>query len=199
GTPIVMFDRVAQTIHCDKVITDDAEGVLNAVKHLSKTGHKNIAFISTLSHLKIGKKRELGYVKGLEEEKLRINKNIMINIIEEDYKKYEHILTPIFANHKIDAVIATDESSAIAAMKVGIKKGYKVPQEFSVIAFSNGILARHSSPKMTTISQHGEKMGVTAAEMLINRLEKEIPKEDPKTVVIKTDLVERKSTKKLIK
>ena len=197
GTPIVMFDRIAENIHCDKVITDDAAGVLNAVKHLSKTRHKNIAFISTLSHLKIGKNRELGYLKGLEEENLPINKNLIIDIVEEDYKKYEHILTPIFTHNKIDAVIATDESSAIAAMKVAIKKGFKVPEEFSVIAFSNGILARHSSPKMTTISQHGEKMGVTAAEMLIDRLEKETPKEATKTVVIKTDLVERKSTRVL--
>ena len=193
GTPIVMFDRVAENINCDKVITDDAAGVLNAVKHLSKTGHTNIAFVSIMSNLKIGKKRELGYLKGLEEEKLPINKNLIIDIIEEDYKKYESILTPIFNDNKIDAVITTDESSAIAAMKVAIKKGFKVPEEFSVIAFSNGILARHSSPKMTTISQHGEQMGETAAQILIDKLEKK----NKETIikVITTDLVIRDSTR----
>ena len=56
-------------------------------------------------------------------------------------------------------MIATDESSAIAAMKVAIKKGHKIPENFSVISFSNGILARHSSPRMTTVSQHGENHG----------------------------------------
>jgi LacI family transcriptional regulator len=194
GTPIVMYDRVSESINCDKVITDDFEGVLNAVKHLSKTGHKNIAFISTMSNLKIGENRKKGYLKGLQEEKIPLNKNLIIDIIEQDYKKYESILTPIFNNNKIDAVIATDESSAIMAMKTATKKGYKVPENFSVIAFSNGILARHSNPKMTTISQHGEKMGATAAEMLINRLEK-TQEGDPKTIIIKTDLVERNSTR----
>jgi LacI family transcriptional regulator len=195
-TPIVMFDRVADDIDCDKVITDDFIGTVNTVNHLVKTGSKNIAFISTISKLKIGEKRKHGYLKGLEENNITVNRNLIIDILEDDYKEYENILTPIFDNNTIDAVIATDESSAIAAMKVAIKKGFKVPQNFSVISFSNGILARHSSPKMTTVSQHGEIMGATAAEILINKLDKKITPEKPKTVVIKTNLVERNSTKK---
>jgi len=196
-TPIVMFDRVADDVDCDKVITDDFIGALNTVNHLVKTGSKNIAFISTISRLKIGEKRKHGYLKGLEENKIPVNKNLIIDILEEDYKKYETILEPIFDNNIIDAVIATDESSAIAAMKIAIKKGYKVPLNFSVISFSNGILARHSSPKMSTVSQHGEIMGATAAEILISKLNKDNAPVKPKTIVIKTNLVERNSTKKL--
>jgi len=195
GTPIVMFDRVAENIKCDKVITDDFNGAVNAVQHLTKTGHKNIAFVSTISNLNIGQKRKLGYLKGLELGNLDINKNLIIDIHEEDYKKYESILAPIFSKNKVDAVITTDESSAIAAMKVAIENGKRVPEDFSVISFSNGILARHSSPKMTTVSQHGEIMGATAAKILIDRLENKDEKKDIETIVIKTDLVERKSTR----
>lgn len=193
GIPIVMFDRVAPNIECDKVITNDFEGTVTTVKHLYKTGHKNIAFISTISDLKVGERRYLGYVKGLEDLNIPINKNIIVNIFEEDYKKYETILAPIFEKNPIDSVITTDESSAIAAMKVAIKMGYNIPKDFSVISFSNGILARHSSPKMTTVSQHGEIMGATAARMLINKLEKKV--KHIETKVIKTDLVVRESTR----
>lgn len=193
GIPIVMFDRVAQNIECDKVITNDFEGTVTTVKHLYKTGHKNIAFISTISDLKVGERRYLGYIKGLEDLNIPINKNIIVNIFEEDYKKYETILAPIFEKNPIDSVITTDESSAIAAMKVAIKMGYNIPKDFSVISFSNGILARHSSPKMTTVSQHGEIMGATAARMLINKLEKKV--KHIETKVIKTDLVVRESTR----
>jgi LacI family transcriptional regulator len=195
GTPIVMFDRVAEKIRCDKVITDDFEGAINAVKHLTKTGHQNIAFISTISNLNIGQKRKQGYLRGLEIGGLEVNRNLIIDIHEEDYKKYESILAPIFAENEVNAVITTDESSAIAAMKVAIENGKRVPEDFSVICFSNGILARHSSPKMTTVSQHGEIMGATAAKMLIDRLENKGEEKDIETIVIKTDLVERKSTR----
>lgn len=198
GTPIVMFDRVTDSIECDKIITNDFDGAVNAVQHLSKSGHKKIAFISTLSHLNIGRLRHQGYIKGLEKEGITVNQDYIINIKEDDYKEYENILTPIFEKLDINGVITTDESSAIAAMKVAIRKGHKVPNDFSVIAFSNGILARHSSPKMTTVSQHGEQMGAAAAERLINKLKKKKEDQENKTIVIKTDIVERKSTKPVV-
>ncbi len=198
GTPIVMFDRVADNLKCDKVVTDNFDSARSTVGYLVKSGHQNIAFISTINNLEIGRRRQLGYLKGLEDYNLKVEKNLIINI-DDNYKNYEKILEPIFNNNTIDSVIATDESSAIAAMKVAIKKGYKIPENFSVISFSNGILARHSSPRMTTVSQHGKIMGETAAEMLINRLEdKSEIKKKPETIVVKTDLVERNSTKKIL-
>ena len=193
GTPIVMFDRVAKTIDCDKIITDDFNGALNTVEYLHKTGHRNIAFVSTLSNLHIGEQRFLGYQKGLENVGLPFNENLIVNILNQDYKEYESILIPLFKNNKIDSVIATGESAAIAAMKAGLKSGLEIPKNLSVIAFSNGILARHSSPKMTTISQHGEQMGEAAAQILIDKLEKK--HNDTVTKVIKTDLVIRDSAK----
>lgn len=193
--PIVMFDRVAQGVDCDKVITNDSEGAVNAVAHLAKTGCKHIAFISTQSHLKSGQERELGYIEGLKKEKMQVNPNLVIHILEEDYKQYERILLPYFEENKIDSVITTDESSAIAAMKIVQSKGHHVPKDFSVISFSNGIIARHSSPKLTTVSQHGEIMGETATKMLIDKIEKKQGYEEIKTKIIKTDLVFRNSTK----
>jgi len=198
GTPIVMFDRVAENLKCDKVVTDNFDSARSTVAYLVKSGHQNIAFISTINNLEIGRRRQLGYLKGLEDYNIKVEKDLIINI-DDNYKNYEKILEPIFKNNNIDSVIATDESSAIAAMKVAIKKGHKIPENFSVISFSNGILARHSSPRMTTVSQHGKIMGEKAAEMLINRLEdKSEEKKKPKTIVVKTDLVERNSTKKIL-
>ena len=193
GIPIVMFDRVAPSIECDKIISDDFNGALNTVEHLYKSGHKKIGFVSTLSNLHIGQQRFLGYKKGLETVGLPFNEDFIINIIDTDYKKYEEILLPFLKKNKLDSIITTGESAAVASMKASLKLGYQIPKNMSVIAFSNGTLARHSSPKMTTISQHGELMGETAANILIDRLENKLT--DFTTKVIKTDLVIRDSTK----
>ena len=193
GTPIVMFDRVAQSIACDKVITDDFEGASKTVEFLYKKGHKKIAFVSTISDLEIGKQRLYGYKKGLEKVGLPFDENLVLNILEQDYKKYKNIVRPFVQNNELDAVITTGESVAVSVMKAVKKSGKKIPKDVAVIAFSNGILARHSSPKMTTISQHGEIMGETAAQILIEKLEKKHT--DIVTKVIKTDIVIRDSTR----
>lgn len=193
GTPIVMFDRVAKSISCDKVITDDLNGVAEAVQYLYKKGHKKIAFVSTMSDLQIGKQREEGYKKGLESVGLPFKSKMILNIRERDYKKYKNKVRPFIKSTDIDAVITTGESVAVSVMKAVKKAGKKIPKDVAVIAFSNGILARHSSPKMTTISQHGEQIGETAAQILIDKLEKK--NEEVVTKVIKTDLVIRDSTR----
>ncbi len=193
GIPVVMFDRTTEDVNCDKVIANDYNGSLEAVEFLAKKGHKNIAFISTLSSLNIGKQRFLGYKKGLENIGIEFNSDLVINIFEKDYKKYETILTPFFKNNKIDSVIALGESAAIAAMKAAKNLGHHIPNDISVIAFSNGILARHSSPKLSTITQHGEIMGETTAELLIEKLETK--QKEIATKVINTDLVIRNSTR----
>ena len=84
------------------------------------------------------------------------------------------------------------------------KLGKKVPEDISVIGFTDGIISKYSTPSITTVSQNGIKMGAKAAKMLIERLEmEEIENEDGeieehyRTEVIETELVERESTKKI--
>lgn len=194
GIPIVMFDRVAQNIECDKVITDDYSGAIDTVKFLYKKGHKKIAFASTMSNLHIGQQRLEGYKKGLENVGLEFRPELVLEIHEKDYKKYESLFIPFIKDNEIDAIITTGESAAVASMKASLKNGYEIPKDIAVIAFSNGILARHSSPKMTTISQHGEIMGEKAASILIEKLKNK--DKEKVTEVIKTDLVIRDSTRR---
>ncbi len=195
--PILMFDRITHSLACDKVVTDNFDSVRKTVSYLVKLGHKNIAFISTLDNLEIGRERKLGYLKGLEDHNIKVNKNLIINV-DKNYKNYKNILDPIFRENTIDGAITTDEASAISAMKVAILQGYKIPKNFSIISFSNGILARHSSPTLTTVSQHGETMGSTAAEILIKRLKTNYnTKKKFETITVKTDLIIRDSTKKI--
>ncbi len=199
GFPIVMFDRIPKELNCDKVTIKDHKATYNAVEHLKNTGCQNIAFISTHKKLTSTKKRKKGYLKALEDFDLPINEETIVDLTEINYKEYEKALTPILEQHKIDGVITTNEATGIAIQKVAQKLGYKIPENFSVIAFSNGILARHASPQMTTISQHGEKMGAKAAKLLIQRIKEDKENTEYETKIIKTDLVMRSSTKSFLK
>lgn len=192
--PIVMLDRVANGVQCDKVITNNVDAGHKAVQRLFDSGCKHIGFASSISHRQVSQDLYKGYIKGINELGLKIDESLIVNTKEDHYSGYEKILTPLFENGKIDGLIATNEGVALAAMKIAVKKGRKIPDDFSTIGFTNGILARHSFPKLTTVSQHGEIMGTTAAEMLISRLENPLEEREFKTKVIKTDIVERNST-----
>ncbi len=195
GTPIVMFDRIAEGVECDKVIVDDFDSALNSTQHLINLGCKNIALISSVDNLSVGKLRADGYLKALADNNIPVNENIILRTDSEEDMKSK--IDAIF-DHKIDAIFALDENDSVAALRVSLKKGYRVPEDISIIGFADGILAsRRLSPSLTTISQHGIEIGEVAAKRLISRLEeKEGESSDYETIVIKTKLKERESSRK---
>jgi LacI family transcriptional regulator len=196
GTPIVMFDRIADEVECDKVVVDDFDSALNSTQHLINLGCKNIALISSVDNLSVGKLRADGFLKALKDNNIPVNEKIILRTDSEDDMKSK--IDAIFDN-KIDAIFALDENDSVAALRVSLKKGYRVPEDISIIGFADGILAsRRLSPSLTTISQHGIEIGEVAAKRLISRLEeKEGETSDYETIVIKTKLKERESTRKV--
>ena len=196
GVPIVMFDRIAEEVDCDKVVVDDFDSALNATQHLINTGCKNIALFSSIDNLSIGKLRLEGYLQALKNNNISVNPNLIVRTDSEDDLKDK--IEQVFDNNTIDGIFALDENDSVAALRIGLKKGYKIPEELSIIGFADGILAsRRLSPSLSTLSQYGVEIGEVAANVLINRLESKEENLPYETVVIKTQLRERESTRKL--
>lgn len=194
GTPIVMFDRIAEGIDCDKVVVDDFDSALDSTQRLIDLGCKNIALLSSVDNLSVGKLRFEGYLKALEKNKIPVNSNLIVRTDSEEDMKVQ--MEEVFANNTIDGIFALEENDSIAALRMGLKKGYKIPEELCIIGFADGILAsRRLSPSLTTVSQHGIEIGEEAAKLLIKRLEDDSEEEPPyETKVIKTVLKERETT-----
>ena len=81
-------------------------------------------------------------------------------------------------------------------MKFGIKNGYKIPENLSIIGFADGLWSKRMTPSLSTVSQHGPEIGEVAAKMLIEKLESKAEDTVYKTTIIKTELRYRDSTVK---
>ena len=190
--PLVLFDRVVDEILCDKVVVDDVGAGYKATKYLLNQNSLKIALITTPEHVNVGTLRRQGYEKALSEKGISVNKKLIIEIEEKENIKAQ--IERVF-DQDIDAVFAVNEIYAATAMRIAKEKGYKVPQEFSVIGFTDGLISEYSSPSITTIAQHGLEMGKQAVEVLIERIEKEAEVYEPKKIVISSNLKLRESTK----
>lgn len=195
GTPIVMFDRVAETIVCDKVIVDDFESSYDATQHLLKLGSKKIALLSTIGNLSVGQLRFDGYQKALEENNIKLNDKLLV--VENEIDLFDKKLTNLFLKEKVDAIFALDEHASTMAMKLAIKKGIKIPEQLNIIGFADGVWSKRLTPSLSTVSQHAPEIGAQAAELLINKLNTKDEFYQHQTVVIKTELRQRESTRKL--
>lgn len=194
--PLVLFDRVDETINCDKVVVDDFGGGYKATEYLIKTGCKKIALLNSVDTLNIGSDRKKGYIRAIEDNKLVIDEKLIVTINDdEDY--YKQIGELILAPNRPDGIFAVNEIFAAIAIKVALQNNLNIPKDISIIGFTDGLISEFSTPSLTTVAQHGFTMGQQSAEILINRIEGKKEEDFFKREVISTNLKIRNSTKKV--
>ena len=190
--PFVLFDRVINEIICDKVVVDDLGAGYKATKHLLDNKRNKIALVTTPDHVNVGALRRQGYEKALIESYINIDKRLIVKINEKDDIKSQ--IERVF-EEDIDGLFAVNEIYAAIAMRVAKEKGLKIPEDISIIGFTDGLISKYSSPSITTMTQHGLTMGRQAIDLLIERIENETVDFKAKKIVISSNLKLRESTK----
>ncbi|MGB5238072.1 MAG: LacI family DNA-binding transcriptional regulator [Flavobacteriaceae bacterium] len=192
GIPLVLFDRITDDVICDKVIINDEEAAYNAVKKLIESGKKRIALFTTENYLGVSSKRADGYFRALKDHKLETDENLVLELPFQFEK--EDKSEAFFERYSFDAVLCVNEIFAIRAMRTAQRMGIKIPQELAIIGFTDGILSKLSSPSLTAVAQHGNRMGEIAAQMLIEKVESDQERESFRTEIIEATIIEREST-----
>ena len=81
--------------------------------------------------------------------------------------------------------------NCFAAVK---ETGKRIPEDIAFIGFSNLKVANLLDPPLSTIVQPAVEMGQSSAEMLLDIIEKKNKIITPRTVVIPTEVIVRKSS-----
>jgi DNA-binding LacI/PurR family transcriptional regulator len=192
--PLVFFDRVCDQIETDKVVVDDFTGALEAVEYLIKTGCTRIAHFAAPQHMQIGYRRQRGYISALEKNGLPVDDALIVKCDTHDdalamtEKMMKSIIPP-------DAIFAVNDLTATGILKALKKLNLRVPEDVSVIGFTDGLVATVTDPPLTTVSQHGFELGKKAADILLDRITSDIEFRDPVTEVLPTTLIIRESTR----
>ncbi len=196
GIPLVMFDRVIDEIICNKVITNDIDGGYLATKHLINIGCKKIAILTTPDYVTVGALRNQGYQNALSDHNMQINEDLIIKI--DDKHDIEKQIKKVFAQkNPPDGIFAVNEIYAAIAMKKAKNYNINVPNDLSVIGFTDGLISQYSTPSLSTVAQHGYHMGQKAIELLLTEIDSQDTDYQYETTIIETDLIFRESTSKV--
>lgn len=194
GIPIVFFNRVCEDMNVPKVVVDDYEGAFRAVEHLIKRKKKRIAHLAGPDTLPISVKRLRGYRDALKKYNIPIDEELII--------PYDLTIAKvkIYVNHLLrldnppDAIFAINDPTAIEALQIVKKKGLQVPKDIAIVGFSNDFVSGLIEPSLTTVSQPVKEIGETAAQLLVDQINRDISEWKSIIRVLKTELVVRKSS-----
>jgi DNA-binding LacI/PurR family transcriptional regulator len=192
--PIVIVDRVFKEIEFDSICHDNYQGAKDAVNYLIQKGHSKIGFISkSISYVTSREERYQGYMAGMMEASKRIRiESVQTSdnmVFVEDLKEY------LINNESLTAVFCADDYIAIYLYYAAEELGKNIPQDLSIIGFTDNEILSYIPLKMTTVKQPVKELGTQAVEVLMDKIsDSNTP---PRTIRIKTEVVERDSVREI--
>jgi len=168
--PLVLFDRVCMPDRFSTVVADGVYSAQMATQHLLDHGSKRIAFIGGANHLDIVRKRKHGYLEALRENKIPIEKDLVVcrKIDFEEGKIATEILLSL--PEPPDAILAMNDTLAFAAMEVIRNHNLRIPQDIALIGYTDEQHANYVVPRLSAVSHQTYKMGEAACQMLIDKI-----------------------------
>ncbi|MBZ9606289.1 LacI family transcriptional regulator [Clostridium estertheticum] len=176
------------------VTIDNVRAAADAVKYLINRGNKKIAYVGTdIEKVNALAKRHTGYIKGLEEMGITLDKELIYLGGVKARDGYKGINAILDKGVQIDAVFCASDEIAMGVINALRDKSIKVPEDIDVMGFDDIYSASIFYPKLTTVAQPMYDMGSVSMRMLIkaiNNLEVE-----EKHFVLPYRIVERDSCK----
>lgn len=158
------------------VTTNDVSGIEQVVKLLRDSGHRRIAFLTIgESRAEFRVRRESGFIRGLETYFLARHGDILR--LEDDSVPGNTAAMAALAERVrrsgIDAVICESDLLAAALARGALAAGLAIPDAFSITGFGNSLIAEAAFPRLTTVAQDFEEMGMRTvnriADVIDNR------------------------------
>jgi DNA-binding LacI/PurR family transcriptional regulator len=168
--PLVLIDLWAPSLR--SVNIDNVAGAALAMKHLFELGRTRVAFIGgSLAHFSIAQ-RALGYRRAFFEAGRLFDPSLEITIdagLDPDTGAALAMQRLLDATHgaRPDAVFAYNDAAALAAMRVCLARGLRVPEDIAIVGFDDIAPAAHASPPLTTIAVDKEALGRRGIELLL--------------------------------
>ena len=194
GVPLVFYDRVCTGVNASRVVVDDYAGAYAAVSHLVETGCRRVACFNASMKLEISKNRYNGYCDALLKHGIKVDPSLVFQC--DNRSDAERIAPEVLdRDDRPDAFFAVNDDTAIGILYSAKRKGFRIPEDISVCGFTNGQRAVACDPALTTVDQHGFKVGEAAAEILMRHVEGHIEKGKVERRLVRTRLVVRDSTR----
>ena len=149
------------------IFIDDRTAAYRITQYLIDLGHKSIAFLGGEEAHKSSIERLEGYKAALKDNKLPIDKKLIVGgeySFESGVKRTRQLLS---ANSKPSAVFACNDEIAAGTLFAARIQGVDVPHQLSIVGFEDSPFSRQAWPNLTTAQQPNRTIAQRATALLI--------------------------------
>ena len=187
--PFIMIGRDPTHNRANYVDVDNQNSARELVIYLFRLGYRRVATINGPKDMIAGADRLQGYLNALRERGAPQDPNLIVagDFTEAGGYTAMQRLLPLAP----EAVFVASDTMALGALRAVREAGKRVPQDVAIVGFDDMPSAARTEPPLTTVRQPIQRMGVVAAETLIDLITH--PTTEPRRIVLPTEIVIRAS------
>lgn len=157
----------------DVLLMENEHSTYQLTKRLIDGGYKTFGFIGDRNHCRSFQERWVGFNRALSEAGIQLDPSQ--SVLDDDGLFFS---SPGWADHKLkemaelpSAFICANDFIAVSFMTALKNLNLSIPKDIVVCGFDNAPESRIIEPKLTTVHIYSNEMGVSAAEMLLSRID----------------------------
>ncbi len=164
--PIMLVNGFLDAPGIYSTVCNDYQAMYGAASLLIGSGRRNILYLYT-SHSYSGLNKVEGYKNALTDHNLPVRREY-IHQCPKDLTESRKLLEKLDGlGLKFDAVMTSDDSLAVGAVKYAHKKNIRLPQQLAVIGYNNSILSYCTNPEISSIDTKVEQLCTTTVDTLM--------------------------------
>jgi LacI family transcriptional regulator len=147
-----------------RVEVDNIAGARLAVDHLISLGHRKIGFLNGHFQAEVSSKRLMGFIASLGLNGLTFNSDL---VYEGDFTEdCGGAAADYFIRLGVTAVFCASDLMAVGLIHGFQNRKLQIPNDVSVVGFDNMSFCSICTPKITTVAQDRNYLGITACALL---------------------------------
>lgn len=188
--PIMLVNGHLEGENIYSTVCDDKTAVYHAVTQLIKSGHRKIMYLYT-SHSFSGINKLQGYQDACTDLGISPD-DAYIHQCPKDFTAARELLAALRDKGlAFDAVVTSDDSLAVGAVKYAHENGISIPDELSIIGYNNSLFSQCTYPELTSIDSKVEALCTTTVNTLMGIFS---GGNVPSKTTIAADLITRETT-----
>jgi LacI family transcriptional regulator len=192
--PYVLADWLSADETACSVSVDDLTGGRLAVRHLIDNGHRTIAYVNGPPALEQCRDRHRGAVAALTSAGLPPESLVVLEVGRMDVAHGRDAGARLLGlPDRPTAVFCVNDLVALGVLQAMFAAGLRVPEDMAIVGYDDIEFAAAAAVPLSSVRQPAQRIGQTAAELLIDETEGG-PAHTHRQVVYSPELVVRRSS-----
>ncbi|WP_305405143.1 substrate-binding domain-containing protein [Photobacterium leiognathi] len=164
---LVIINRHIPAIAERCISLDNHKGAYLATEYLIRHGHSHIACIASNHDIEDANERVQGYLDALADNNISLSASYIEKATPDSDGGETAMINLITKSLPMTALVAYNDYMAAGALAVLQENGIQSPQKMSLVGFDDGLIARYTTPGLTTVRYPIQIMAEKAANLAL--------------------------------